>query len=199
MIFLIHGPPGAGKTTLSNQLSEKFGLPHISSDRISEWLSETAQSCDGASARFISCAGYELMFRIASELSKGLGSFIFEGCINPEFGGIRLLNAINAQNHEICEIFLKASNEILLKRYSDRAGSSSRHSAHGEENSRTEELRKHLDSVNYRPTGVGKYLIEIDNGENPNNTFQIVVERLDGIFPAERIKDRKLNSGDDKQ
>ena len=184
MIFLIHGPPGSGKSTLARQLSQDLCLPHISSDRLAEWLTEIAQNSKDDLKGFIGGAGYELMFRIAGELSRGRGSFIIEGCINPEFGGKRLLKTVESQNHDIFEIFVTACERTLLERYRQRAGTSSRHAAHGDEYSRSEELKIHLETTNYRPSKIGKYLIEIDNGENPQDTFQLVMNQLNELIPG---------------
>ena len=114
MIIIVQGPPASGKTTLAKAISEKFSLPHISRDNIQEWLSEVNSEKGGKLQKFCSHAGYELMFKIAGEIAKGSGSFIIEGCINPEFGPKRMKEALGGHNHEIIEVFLSAKKDVLI-------------------------------------------------------------------------------------
>ena len=178
MIIIIHGAPGTGKTTLATELSNEFVLPHIGTDKTIEWLSNAADKfAPGDLNNVVNHAGYELVFDILAELSKGRGSFIFEGCFNPEGARPRILSALKPDIHKIFEIFLSASDEILIDRYQNRIESENRHSAHRDK-SKTHHLKEHLNKVNYKPMNIGIELVDIDTGIAPETTFNTVIERL---------------------
>jgi hypothetical protein len=153
-------------------------LPHLSRDILTEWLCDSVDDPDSSLASALCHVGYDMMFKVAGELSKGKGSFLLEGCINPVSGGKRLLQTINTDNQDIIEIFITARDEILLERYYNRAGSKNRHEAHGEEKSRVEELRNHLKTCIYKPLNVGRHLLEIDSSEFPDKNLDLTLEFL---------------------
>lgn len=171
MILLIQGPPASGKSTLASQLSQSLNLPHISRDNLCEWMSDSMDNSSSSLDKELTHIGYDLMFKLLGEFSKGSGSFIIEGCINPDSSGERILNLIKNSPQDLVEIFVYADQDILVNRYLDRSTSAERHKAHGNESKRGDELRTHLNQVIYRPINIGKYGIKIDNSANPTSTF----------------------------
>lgn len=178
MIIMVQGPPASGKTTLATRMSQRFGLPHISRDKLQEWLFAATGSHDAEIRRLCAHAGYDLMFDLAGELSKGTGSFIVEGCMNPEGGPRRWRDALSGSRHRIVEVFLTAPVDVLVRRYLGRADDGSRHAAHGDETSRGDELARHLREVTYRPMGLGGDLIEVDGGVDLEVATHGVLEQI---------------------
>jgi cytidylate kinase len=181
MIVIVQGPPASGKSTFARTVSARFGLPHISRDLIQEWLSVVDTENDTRIQKFCSHAGYELMFKLAGELSKGAGGFVVEGCMNPETGPGRMKAALSPGHHRIVEVFLFASHEILVQRYLDRAGSETRHGAHGDESTRGEELAQHLKAVTYTPMRIGDLVLEVDNGDDIEGTTDQLIKELEAF------------------
>lgn len=177
MIVIVQGKPAAGKTILATQLSKELGLPHISRDNIAEWIFDSAGDQAEKMGNAVSNLGYDLMFGIAGELSKGSGSFIVEGCFNPEFGGKRMLKTLGDTKHVIVEVFLTADDKILVDRYKNRTTSPDRHKAHNDEEKVTR-IADHLRDVQYKPMGIGGTLIEVDTSQNPEATFEIVMSQI---------------------
>jgi adenylate kinase family enzyme len=184
MIIIVHGPPASGKTTLARRIREKLGFPHISRDILQEWMSTADSTGDEHIRRFCADAGYQLMFDLAGELARGSGSFILEGCMNPDGAGARLKDKLEGSNHEIVEIFLTAPDDVLVRRYLQRGRAASRHSAHGDESSRGEALARHLTQVTYRPLGIGKIVIEGDGSQDLESATKEVLEQLETIFAS---------------
>ncbi|MCJ8344998.1 hypothetical protein MJH12_05620, partial [bacterium] len=143
-----------------------------------EWMNDTVDDQDPQLKSRLGQLGYDLMFQLLGELSKGSGSFIIEGCINPETSGQRILSLIEKSSHEIVEIIVFAEKEILLSRYAKRANSKDRHEAHGNESKRIEELSNHLDTVIYRPLRIGSHVFEINNGEHAHKTHEVALKLL---------------------
>ena len=174
MIVIVQGPPASGKTTLAKRISERFRLPHISRDILQEWMSKVDDANNQKIMSFCAHAGYKLMFDLAGELSKGAGGFIIEGCMNPKGAALQMKDKLAGTKHEIVEVFVTASNDVLVQRYLDRAGTESRHSAHGNESTRGEKLARHLEEVIYTPMRIGKVVLEIDNTKD----FQASTNRV---------------------
>ncbi|MCO4780872.1 MAG: AAA family ATPase [Candidatus Cloacimonetes bacterium] len=178
MILLIHGPPASGKSTLASQLSKSLKLPHISRDNLCEWMNDFLNNPDSKTAQELTHIGYDLMFKLLGELSKGLGSFIIEGCINPDSSSERILKLIKDSPQDLVEIFVSADQDTLINRYLNRSKSIKRHNAHGAESKRGEELRQHLNQCIYRPLEISPYSIKIDNSIDPSSTIEIALNFL---------------------
>lgn len=177
MIIIIQGKPAAGKSTLATQLSKELGLPHVSADNIAEWAFDAAGDQAATMGNIFSHLGYDLMFDITGELAKGSGSFIVEGCFNPEFAGRRMLKALGSSKHSVIEIFVTAEDEILVDRYKERTASAGRHRAH-HDIEKVLRIADHLKKVQYKPMGIGCHLFEVDTSQNPEATLEIVLHHI---------------------
>ena len=176
MIIIVHGPPASGKSTLAEKLSAQLDLPHISRDKITEWLMEAGKIDSDGFFKFIGNAGYELMFNVAEELSKGRGDFIVEGSLNPEGSRKRFEAILGNRASEVLEVFLSAPNEVLVERYHSRTLGSDRHLAHND-TEKVKRIGQHLKEVHYRPMGFAG-LLEIDGTEPKEAIFTKVAEAI---------------------
>lgn len=182
MIIIIQGPPASGKSTLATKVSERFNIPHISRDNIQEWLYEAhSKSFLEISDKVYAEFGYTLAFDFARELNKGSGSFILEGCFNPENAHLIMQDILSETKHEIVEVFLDSNVDDLIDRYVTRSKNGQRHEAYGEEFRRSNELKIHLESVKYKPMNIGDKVFnyKTDNSNfNFDDFFQYISPRL---------------------
>ena len=178
MILLVHGPPAAGKSTLAAQLSQRLQWPHISRDNLTEWMVDCTHEPSKEVMKALNHIGYNLMFKLGAELSRGKHDFILEGCINPVSGGEHIQRLFSLSHHHLVEVFITASSEVLCQRYAQRAQTEQRHTAHGDETQRVEELRNHLKTCNYQPLGIGDLLIEVDSTDDLTGGFEQVMLAL---------------------
>jgi adenylate kinase len=116
MNILIIGPPGSGKSTQAELLSENLGIPHLSTGDIFHYLSEEKSSRGEKIRKIMGSGGLvddKEALRIIDEQLKGKqyqGGFIIDG--TP-----RSLWQAQNFNHVLDEVFyLRVSDETNMKR-----------------------------------------------------------------------------------
>lgn len=177
MIYIVHGPPAAGKSTIANVLRDRLRIPHMSADNLNEWVSDITGDTSFESQS--SWVGHELMFKLLGELSIGEGSFIIEGCLNCDSVGERIQEVLLDSKHKLCEIFVTAGPDVLLERYRTRAASGERHRVHGREVQKYETLKQHLAVQKYCVIGVADQALTIKNeGKSVEDLEQELRQRL---------------------
>ena len=165
MIFLIQGPPGAGKSTISKRLQRNFGIPHISKDDITETIYDETQSLDDSRSN-------QLILDLVED-NKDLAPFmIIETNFNQLEDKKRLSQLIEEFNLKVVEIFLSASDEILLKRFKERWESGQRHKCH-KDNEKIEALKKYL-KTNLKPISCGEKIYRVDSSGDQDEVYQSV-------------------------
>lgn len=161
MIYIVHGPPAAGKTTIADLLRTRLGIPHIGADNLNEWIQDILGEAPLPS--HTSKVGHELMFKLLGELSRGGGSFIIEGCLDCDVAGERIQETLKERSHWVCEIFVTASATVLLERYRARAEAGGRHPVHGAEGRKFNVLKQHIATKRYGVLGIADQTLSIKN------------------------------------
>ena len=113
MIFIIHGPPAAGKTTLTKELSRRLSYPYYCRDEITGHIL-AATNINTKDQKNIS---YDLMYHLIANFCRNnhSQSMIFETNIHPKLGGEHLQSLIGESKVEIVEILLTAPHRVLKK------------------------------------------------------------------------------------
>ncbi|WP_010291748.1 AAA family ATPase [Clostridium senegalense] len=62
VMIIITGAPATGKTTLSNELAKKYGLPKINKDEIKELLFKSLEVKDSKWTTELGIASFELTY-----------------------------------------------------------------------------------------------------------------------------------------
>ena len=76
-IILITGAPATGKTTYGRIISDKFGMPFISKDKIKETIYDAMSEnklLEYEEKRRIGSTSYSVLYLISEELMKGFSS-----------------------------------------------------------------------------------------------------------------------------
>lgn len=142
-LILVHGLPGAGKTTLAKKLATELNLPLISKDDIKVMLFDVYGWKDRAESRKAGAASYEITDYIITEQLRVGNSLIFETTFNPVLATETLGKWHQAYGVQFVQVYCYADLDVIRKRVAERAISDSRHVSHieGEEGRQDLELR----------------------------------------------------------
>ena len=127
-VIVVTGLPGAGKSTLADELARRYRLPLLGKDFIKEPLLEVLGAADPVASRKLSDASFATMFRLAAEWARGGHGFILEGNFRPgeHEGPLREAFASVQGVQVLCRV----SEAERLARLAARESDPSRHAGH---------------------------------------------------------------------
>lgn len=113
MLVVVTGLPGSGKSSLSNELAARLGLPLISKDRYKEILFDALGVRDRSWSRRIGEAAIALQYdAMATVRDAVVDSALWPGVSEPELASLRL---------PMTQVFCDCPFELARDRYFARA------------------------------------------------------------------------------
>ena len=169
-LVIIAGPPGAGKSSLTQPLARRLGYSLLGKDAIKERLGDAFGDAARDHSRELGLAAILVLYDVARELLRNGQSAIIESTFYRGISETDLLPLIELANAVM--IHITADDETLLSRYEARGRSGNRHPVHTDAE-RTGELRDTLASGATRPPDVAIPVIEIDTTYGPLDVEEI--------------------------
>lgn len=126
-LLLLHGPPCAGKTHVSDFILREFVLPAMSKDIFKEVLYETLGWSDRAWSRQLSQAAMSLLYAYAHSLLAQGQSCMLEANFVSHLAQAELTRLFGAVSCQTCQIFVCADRAVLAQRFRERARRGHRH------------------------------------------------------------------------
>jgi predicted kinase len=123
LLVVVTGPPGAGKTTIAEQLRNRLSLPLLAKDTFKETLGEQLGVTARAASHRLGTAVFELLRVVVHELLRNGVSLIVEANFTPRAGLFTALPPCR-----IAQVHVAASPATLRSRLLNR--SSDRHPVH---------------------------------------------------------------------
>jgi predicted kinase len=160
VLILIAGPPGTGKTTLAERISEKFRLPLIYKDSIKETLFDSLGTGDREWSRKLGISSYRLLFYLLESLLKVGNSTIVESNFRPD-DSKKFIELQEKYAFKSLQVFCTTSADIILQRYRKRSESGGRHPGHLDDVV-YRELEEELLRGGYRPLDINGDLVLFD-------------------------------------
>jgi broad-specificity NMP kinase len=158
-LFVVTGPPGAGKTTIAEALRERLGLPLIAKDALKETLGDAlAFDGDRHESRRLGVAIFRLQFAVVHELLAARVSLIAEGNFRGDW-----FDALPPAR--ITQLHASAAPETLRDRLLQR--DTHRHPVHYDRDA-ADEIAERAAAGEWPALPIGGRLIEIDTTTWPN-------------------------------
>lgn len=127
--ILMSGLPASGKSTVARQLSEMFGYPLLSKDRLKEILFDNVGFDSHESKRKLDRASTYTMYYIADMLMSNKSPLIldnnFENATSKEIGDI-----LDKHGYIAVTVRLQGDMDVFIDRYNRRNGTDERHRGH---------------------------------------------------------------------
>lgn len=127
-VIVVTGLPGAGKSTLANELGRRYRLPLLTKDFIKEPLLDVLGAADAAASRKLSDASFATMFHLAAEWARDSHGFILEGNFRPAEHEAALGDALAGVG--VVQILCRVSDAERLARLAARERDPTRHAGH---------------------------------------------------------------------
>ena len=183
LLLLISGPPGAGKTTLGNQIAHDLKIPFFNKDGIKEALFDTLGWRDREWSRQLGIASALLLFHCIERQLEAGQSVVAESAYHAAYDAPRV-RALQEQFHcQVLEVHCTAATDVLLARFLERAQSSQRHPGHGEQ-AQIEELRTNLLTGVYRLLGEDGAALIVDTTDLARLDYHSLLQTIRSAISA---------------
>lgn len=128
-LLLITGDIAAGKTTFSDLLARRYGVPVFQKDRVKEVMTDVLGFQGRAESKALSKAAVEVMGHIFAGLAAAGGDLVLEA--NFREAELEKLQAMaEEQGYRVLTLVLYGDGEVLHQRYLRRAREENRHPVH---------------------------------------------------------------------
>ena len=160
-VVVVHGPPGAGKSRLTRDLSISTGLAYFDRDEIKDTIFDNVGYSDRDWSMAVGSASWEVLATLADRLIRARVAFIVESNISPGPFSERIRAAALETNMPVASLHVTASHEVLWDRFDRRRRDGGRHPGHTGFTDRSEFLAE-LSSRDWSPIDFGGPKLQID-------------------------------------
>jgi predicted kinase len=158
-LIVVTGPPGAGKTTIANELRARLGLPLVAKDALKEILGSELGIEDRPRSQQLGSAVFEVLGLVVRELLEQGVSVIAEGNFTE-----RATLFTGLPPAEIVQVHVTADPETLRTRLRER---DARHPVHYDREA-ADEVAARAAGGEWPPLAIAGRLIEIDTTTWPD-------------------------------
>lgn len=129
-LIIVHGAPGAGKTTLARRLAKDLELPQIGKDDLKEFLFDRMGMGDREWSRTLGKAVSEMLYPLADAILASGRSVMLESAFHRVFAAPALRDIITKRSARCLEIYCDIDREERKRRFIQRNETGQRHPGH---------------------------------------------------------------------
>ncbi|MGE0386497.1 MAG: AAA family ATPase [Gammaproteobacteria bacterium] len=161
-LLVVHGWPGAGKSTIAAAIAAELGWPVFAKDTVKEALLDTLGARDRAWSGELSRAACAVIVALAGDGLRAGRSCILEANFDPGAWS-QPLRALAALARCAAQLHCVAEPATLLERLARRAHAAQRHAGHGDA-ALLEEMRARFSTGRQAALDLGVPVLTFDTG-----------------------------------
>ncbi len=182
-IIIITGLPATGKTTLGKRLAQDLGIPFFFKDCFKEIIFDCIGWSDRAWSKKVGRASYEIVYAIVESLTRVQQSAMIESNFPADVASPRL-RALQKTCHFLpIQIRCITQGDVLLKRFTQRAHSSQRHSGHLDKES-VAEWAPILRTGAIAPLDLDAPIIDVDTTDFDKMDYDAIKQRVVALMQS---------------
>ena len=181
VLIIVSGPPGAGKSTLSQRLANSFELPLLQKDMIKETLCDVLECTTLSQSQLYGRASMLLLYQFAEAILKRGQSCIIESTFHPTFSMQDLLKLQQHCPFFPLQIHCQAEISVLAERVKRRWESGQRHHGHMEP-LRAFDPKLPLPPEYLQPLPLDGHIIEVDTTDVETINYEHLLAQVQIIL-----------------
>jgi len=179
LLIIVSGAPSSGKTSIGRKIACELGLPFVFKDGIKEMLFDTLGWSDREWTEQLNLATYAILFHfMEAQLQAGL-SFVVESDFKPDEHTAKFKELEHKFKFNPVQVQCQASDQVLLKRYKERAKSGKRHPGHMD-HANLEDFKKALQEDTYEPLALGGEILTVITDDFDKIDFPALLKTIKG-------------------
>ena len=177
ILVIVTGPPGAGKTTIANELALRLSLPVLHKDDIKEAIVDEIGASDVAASQLAGRATYGALYSAAAALLKADAGVILESNFLRGMSENALRPLVSRASRAVV-VQCEAPVATVVERYRARIGT--RHRAHFDPERIADIERAALEAAHYG-LELAADLIRVDtSGPDPRPSVAEIADAIRG-------------------
>lgn len=175
-LIIVHGKPGAGKSTLAKRLAQDLGVHRMGKDDLKEFMFDEMGVSDRAWSTTIGRAASEMLYSLAEAILASGMPFIVESAFYAALSEPRLQAIVETSKARCIQIYCDLEPEERRRRFIERNENGERHPGHVDAlnyNASGEEA----DSKRYAPLEVGD-VWAVDTTHFGESEYKMLLRRI---------------------
>jgi len=184
-IFIMHGGPATGKTTIGRRLAQSFKIPYFSKDGVKEPIFDcvgcpTAWETDEPlSGRKMDDASHEILFYLMEEQLRGGCSCVIDSTFSARH--TPSLRALNARYPFLpIQVLCRVERNVWAQRYRRRAETGERHPGHLDQSLSDNFDADAMERI-FQPLDIGGHILTVDTTYFTDNDYHELLRSIERL------------------
>jgi predicted kinase len=176
VLIIVHGKPGAGKSTLAKQLARDLSVHYMRKDDLKDFMFDQMGVGDRAWSTTLGRAASEMLYPLAEAILASGRPFIVESAFYKTLSDQRLQEIVETSKARCIQIYCDLESEERHRRFVERNEKGERHPGHVDALNYNASDDK-TDSKTYAPLEVGT-VWPIDTTHFGEPEYKVLLRRI---------------------
>lgn len=175
-LIIVHGAPGAGKTTVARQLGRDLGVAHIGRDDLKEFFFDRLGIGDREWSSTLGRMTSDMLYPLMEQVLTSGRDLVLENAFYADIARPRLRELLERLEVPCLEVYVELEADERRRRFIERNENGTRHAGHvdGQNYNASDEA---ADRVRYAPLAIGE-LWKVDTTHFKEQEYNMLRDKL---------------------